>query len=116
MSLFYFLEFFVSQKCPVQVSLSKLLKLTVRFLLSTQEVPSGTIETVPGFEPAFRADVVFGGDWFSLDADGKYGRVNFRGIAKYVKILRTHRQVAVAAGAPLPARDVGGPKIFIFRS
>jgi hypothetical protein len=37
---------------------------------------------VPGFEPAFRATVIFGGDWFSLDADGKHGRVNFRGIAK----------------------------------
>ncbi len=39
---------------------------------------------MPGFEPAFKAAVTFGGDWFSLDADGKHGRVNFRGIAKYV--------------------------------
>ncbi|KAL2831377.1 hypothetical protein BDW59DRAFT_130693 [Aspergillus cavernicola] len=46
------------------------------------EVPSGTVETAPGFEPAFSANIVFGGDWFSLDADGKHGRVNFRGIAK----------------------------------
>ncbi|KAK8037114.1 hypothetical protein PG991_001428 [Apiospora marii] len=47
-----------------------------------QEVPSGTVETVPGFEPAFKAVVTFGGDWFSMDADGKHGRVNFRGIAQ----------------------------------
>ncbi|KAG8163843.1 hypothetical protein KVR01_005761 [Diaporthe batatas] len=46
------------------------------------EVPTGTIETVPGFEPAFSAKVTFGGDWFSMDADGKHGRVNFRGIAQ----------------------------------
>ncbi|RKU46354.1 hypothetical protein DL546_001778 [Coniochaeta pulveracea] len=45
------------------------------------EVPSGTIETVPGFEPAFKATVVFGADWFSTDADGKHGRVDFKGIA-----------------------------------
>ncbi|KAJ5736901.1 uncharacterized protein N7483_002026 [Penicillium malachiteum] len=46
------------------------------------EVPSGTVETVPGFEPEFKAEIVFGGDWFVMDADGKHGRVNFRGIAK----------------------------------
>ncbi|KAF3011503.1 hypothetical protein E8E14_008157 [Neopestalotiopsis sp. 37M] len=46
------------------------------------ECPSGTIESVPGFEPAFKADITFGGDWFSMDADGQHGRVDFRGIAR----------------------------------
>ncbi|KUI54198.1 hypothetical protein VP1G_10660 [Cytospora mali] len=26
--------------------------------------------------------MTFGGDWFQMDADGKHGRVNFRGIAQ----------------------------------
>ncbi|KAI5867268.1 hypothetical protein GGS23DRAFT_547604 [Durotheca rogersii] len=46
------------------------------------ECPSGTVESVPGFEPAFKANFTFGGDWFSMDADGKHGRVDFRGIAR----------------------------------
>ncbi|KAI0132732.1 hypothetical protein BJ170DRAFT_615143 [Xylariales sp. AK1849] len=46
------------------------------------DCPSGTIESVPGFEPAFKADITFGGDWFSMDADGQHGRVDFRGIAR----------------------------------
>ncbi|KAI1387730.1 uncharacterized protein F4822DRAFT_291171 [Hypoxylon trugodes] len=45
------------------------------------ECPTGTIESVPGFEPAFKATVTFGGDWFSMDADGQHGRVDFKGIA-----------------------------------
>ncbi|KAI1879708.1 hypothetical protein JX265_002662 [Neoarthrinium moseri] len=46
------------------------------------ECPTGSIESVPGFEPAFKADITFGGDWFSMDADGEHGRVDFRGIAR----------------------------------
>ncbi|KAK4240601.1 hypothetical protein C8A03DRAFT_31307 [Achaetomium macrosporum] len=46
------------------------------------EVASGTIETVPGFEPAFKANVTFGADWFTIDYDKKYGRVDIRAIAK----------------------------------
>ncbi|XXH00684.1 hypothetical protein Hte_007034 [Hypoxylon texense] len=44
--------------------------------------PTGTIETIPGFEPAFKAKVVFGADWLSLDPDGKHGRIDLRGIAQ----------------------------------
>ncbi|CAN8104618.1 unnamed protein product [Discula destructiva] len=51
-------------------------------ILTHFEVPTGTIETVPGFEPAFKAKVTFGADWFSMDPDGKHGRVNFKGIAQ----------------------------------
>ncbi|KAK9414816.1 putative Lipid/polyisoprenoid-binding YceI-like domain-containing protein [Seiridium unicorne] len=46
------------------------------------EVGSGTIETVPGFEPAFKAELNFGADWFTIDHDAKYGRVEIRAIAK----------------------------------
>ncbi|KAK6071769.1 hypothetical protein SCUP234_04648 [Seiridium cupressi] len=48
------------------------------------EVGSGTIETVPGFEPAFKAELNFGADWFTIDHDAKYGRVEIRAIAKLV--------------------------------
>ncbi|KAI9730789.1 MAG: hypothetical protein M1818_008069 [Claussenomyces sp. TS43310] len=46
------------------------------------EVSSGTIESVPGFEPAFKSEITFGADWFSIDHDAKYGRVDIRAIAK----------------------------------
>ncbi|KAI1746504.1 hypothetical protein F4782DRAFT_63849 [Xylaria castorea] len=46
------------------------------------EVPTGTIETVPGFEPAFKAKVVFGADWFTVDPDGSHSRIDLRGIAR----------------------------------
>ncbi|OTA98539.1 hypothetical protein M426DRAFT_258518 [Hypoxylon sp. CI-4A] len=45
-------------------------------------MPTGTIETVPGFEPAFKAEVNFGADWMSFDAEDKFSRVNLRGVAK----------------------------------
>ncbi|KAI1738085.1 hypothetical protein F4680DRAFT_427088 [Xylaria scruposa] len=45
-------------------------------------VNDGTIETVPGFEPAFKAKVVFGADWFRVDADGNHARIDLRGIAR----------------------------------
>ncbi|KAF2726642.1 hypothetical protein EJ04DRAFT_571090 [Polyplosphaeria fusca] len=44
--------------------------------------PTGTIESVPGYEPSFKADVVFGADWLSFDPDRKHGRINLKGIAK----------------------------------
>jgi hypothetical protein len=37
---------------------------------------------VPGFEPKFKAEVSFGADWLSFDPDGKYARINLKGIAK----------------------------------
>jgi hypothetical protein len=40
---------------------------------------------VPGFEPAFKANVSFGADWFTIDHDNKFGRVDIRAIAKYVR-------------------------------
>ncbi|KAK5991601.1 hypothetical protein PT974_09886 [Cladobotryum mycophilum] len=44
--------------------------------------PTGTIESIPGFEPAFKAEVNFGADWLSFDADGSHGRIELRAIAK----------------------------------
>ncbi|XDG09059.1 hypothetical protein ABKA04_008674 [Annulohypoxylon sp. FPYF3050] len=44
--------------------------------------PTGTIESVPGFEPAFKATVNFGADWLSFDPDGTHGRIDLRGMAK----------------------------------
>jgi hypothetical protein len=38
---------------------------------------------VPGFEPAFKANISFGADWFTIDFDHKFGRVDVRAIAKY---------------------------------
>ena len=49
-----------------------------------EATPTGTLETVPGFEPAFKANVNFGADWLSFDADGEHARIDLRGIAKYV--------------------------------
>ncbi|TAQ89192.1 hypothetical protein B7494_g2483 [Chlorociboria aeruginascens] len=46
------------------------------------ETSSGTIESVPGFTPAFKANIIFGADWLSFDPDGKFGRINLKGIAK----------------------------------
>ncbi|KAH9209735.1 hypothetical protein DL95DRAFT_476503 [Leptodontidium sp. 2 PMI_412] len=46
------------------------------------EVSSGTIESVPGFEPAFQSELTFGADWFSFDHDLKHGRVDIRAIAR----------------------------------
>lgn len=50
--------------------------------MSPKGTPTGTIETVPGFEPAFKASVNFGADWLSFDPDGKHARINLRGMAK----------------------------------
>ncbi|KAI9164119.1 Adenylate-forming reductase [Paramyrothecium foliicola] len=44
--------------------------------------PSGTIESVPGYEPAFKATVNFGADWLSFDPDGEHGRIDLRGMAR----------------------------------
>ncbi|KGO77077.1 Uncharacterized protein family UPF0311 [Penicillium italicum] len=44
--------------------------------------PTGTIETVPGFEPAFKANVSWGADWLSFDPDGEHARINLKGIAR----------------------------------
>ncbi|KAJ0103977.1 hypothetical protein J7T55_010994 [Diaporthe amygdali] len=42
----------------------------------------GEIETVPGFEPAFKAKLTAGADWLTVDADGQHARVDVRAIAK----------------------------------
>lgn len=47
-----------------------------------KETPTGTIETVPGFEPAFKATFGFGADWLSFDPDGKFGRIDLKAMAK----------------------------------
>ncbi|OOQ83532.1 hypothetical protein PEBR_34492 [Penicillium brasilianum] len=45
------------------------------------ETPTGTIETVPGFEPQFSAKVVFGADWLEFDPDKKHARINMKAVA-----------------------------------
>ena len=49
-----------------------------------QNTPTGTIETVPGYEPAFKANVDFGADWLSFDPDGKHARIDLKGMARFV--------------------------------
>ncbi|KAJ9239473.1 hypothetical protein DTO207G8_918 [Paecilomyces variotii] len=46
-----------------------------------QETPTGTIETVDGFEPRFAGKIVFGADWLEFDPDQKHARVNMKAIA-----------------------------------
>lgn len=46
------------------------------------ECPTGTVESAPGFEPAFRAKINFGADWLSFDPDGKHARVDLKGMAR----------------------------------
>ncbi|KAF2137748.1 uncharacterized protein K452DRAFT_235268 [Aplosporella prunicola CBS 121167] len=45
------------------------------------ETPTGTLETVEGFEPKFNADVVFGADWLTFDDDKKHARINLKAVA-----------------------------------
>ncbi|KAG2416286.1 hypothetical protein HFD88_007501 [Aspergillus terreus] len=45
------------------------------------ETPTGTIETVEGFEPRFKGKVVFGADWLEFDPDQKHARINMKAIA-----------------------------------
>ncbi|KAG2001025.1 hypothetical protein GB937_010589 [Aspergillus fischeri] len=45
------------------------------------ETPTGTIETVEGFEPQFKGKVVFGADWLEFDPDQKHARINMKAIA-----------------------------------
>lgn len=40
---------------------------------------------MPGFEPAFKADVNFGADWLSFDPDGQHARINLKGMARTVE-------------------------------
>ncbi|KAL8907094.1 MAG: hypothetical protein Q9171_005999 [Xanthocarpia ochracea] len=50
--------------------------------LSHYGTPTGTIKSVPGFEPAFKANVDFGADWLSFDPDGHHARIDLRGMAR----------------------------------
>lgn len=47
-----------------------------------QEFHSGSMETVPGFEPKISAKVISGSDWLYFDADQGHLRVNVKGMAK----------------------------------
>lgn len=47
-----------------------------------QETPTGSIETVEGFEPAFKATVGFGADWLSFDPDGQHARIDLKAVAR----------------------------------
>ncbi|KAK3302590.1 uncharacterized protein B0T15DRAFT_577662 [Chaetomium strumarium] len=49
------------------------------------EVAHGTIESVPGFAPAFNGILTFGADWFTMDHDRQHARVDIRLIAKTEK-------------------------------
>ncbi|MCJ1327756.1 hypothetical protein MMC10_004431 [Thelotrema lepadinum] len=46
------------------------------------QTPTGTLETVEGFEPAFKADVVWGADWLTFEPSGEHARVNLKALAK----------------------------------
>lgn len=35
-----------------------------------------------GFEPKFKAEVVFGADWLEFDPDQKHARINMKAIAR----------------------------------
>ncbi|KAF2846073.1 hypothetical protein T440DRAFT_493013 [Plenodomus tracheiphilus IPT5] len=45
------------------------------------ETPTGTLETVEGFEPKFQANVVFGADWLTFDDDKRHARINLKAVA-----------------------------------
>jgi hypothetical protein len=42
----------------------------------------GSIESAPGYEPAFKAELQSGADWFHVDNNGKYGRTEVRSVGK----------------------------------
>jgi len=44
--------------------------------------PHATIKSEPGFEPAFNATIVSGGDWVTADPSGDYMRIDARFILK----------------------------------
>ncbi|KAL9124509.1 MAG: hypothetical protein Q9217_006163 [Psora testacea] len=50
--------------------------------LTHYSTPTGTIESVPGYEPAFKAKVDFGADWLSFDPDGNHARIDLKGMAR----------------------------------
>jgi hypothetical protein len=54
------------------------------WLTEIKETPTGTIETIEGFEPQFKGKVVFGADWLEFDPDQKHARINMKAIATYV--------------------------------
>ncbi|KXJ87204.1 hypothetical protein Micbo1qcDRAFT_179096 [Microdochium bolleyi] len=49
--------------------------------LNVIESTGGVIETIPGFEPAFKATYKFGGDWLAFDPSGEYARLNLQAVA-----------------------------------
>ncbi|KAJ5712066.1 hypothetical protein N7488_006222 [Penicillium malachiteum] len=65
----------------LSLCLSSLTKNSLAVFGLEQETPTGTIETVPGFEPQFSAKVVFGADWLEFDPDKKHARINMKAVA-----------------------------------
>lgn len=51
-------------------------------LTAKQETPTGTLESIEGFSPAFKAKVNFGADWLRFDPDRAHGRIDLKGIAR----------------------------------
>ena len=54
----------------------------LKHLTRQKETPTGIVETVEGFEPKFKANVVFGADWLEFDPDQKHARINMKAIAR----------------------------------
>jgi cell wall assembly regulator SMI1 len=52
-----------------------------KLILEMKQTSSGSIETVQGFEPAFKADIVWGTDWLTFDPSGTHARVNLKALA-----------------------------------
>lgn len=83
-------------------------------LTEVKETPTGTIETVEGFEPRFKGKVVFGADWLEFDPDQKHARINMKAIATYVARLM-HRPTVEADIGPVRMKarklvsDIRGP-------
>ncbi|EED19834.1 conserved hypothetical protein [Talaromyces stipitatus ATCC 10500] len=46
------------------------------------EFGKGTLETVEGFEPAFKAEIFHGADWLSFDSDEKHARIDVKAVAQ----------------------------------
>ena len=88
----------------------------------SQEVPQGTIESVDGYEPAFRANVNFGADWSRFDADQTHARLQLKIVGRteegssisldYNSIMRVDEAVAKVFGMQpdaesLPFSNIG---------
>lgn len=77
------LTHYVSPWRPRKAYNSRVLAEPFFFYFLLQGTPTGTMESVPGFVPAFKANVNFGADWLSFDPDGKHARIDLKGMARF---------------------------------